>query len=145
MFDLDLTNITIQGIARLHDKKLIIGNCAPFSEVNFEGCGAYIRDLGNETASKSTALECDEYLYNISTEYAFVYFDFINQYTLDSVRATVLSQLNQKHITIEKITSDFDVIKKEENLKIKDACMLKITFKSNTEFINDCDGLICQC
>ena len=72
-------------------------------------------------------------------------FDFINKYTLDSVRKTVLSQLNQKSITIKSIKSDFVTVKTEENLSIKDACLLKITFDSIEDFYNDCEGLVCQC
>jgi len=64
---------------------------------------------------------------------------------LDSVRKTVLSQLNQKSITIKSIKSDFVTVKTEENLSIKDACLLKITFDSIEDFYNDCEGLVCQC
>lgn len=144
MFNLDLP-FTVQGIARFEANKLVIGNCEPFTDVVFDGHGAYIRETGFETANKSTQLECDEYQYKITKEYAFVYFDFVRKYTLDSVRSVVLSQLNQKYITIKNIKYDFPTIKKEENLKVKDACLLKITFDSIEDFYNDCDGLICQC
>ena len=144
MFNLDLP-FEVQGAAKFTDNKLIIGNCAPFKEVNFDSHGAYIRETGFEVANKGIALECDEYQYKITKEYAFVYFDFVNKYTLDSVRKTVLSQLNQKSITIKSIKSDFVTVKTEENLSIKDACLLKITFDSIEDFYNDCEGLICQC
>ncbi len=144
MFNLELP-FKVQGVAKFLDNKLIIGDCQPFKEVDFNSNGAYIRETGFETATKSVRLECDEYEYKITKEYAFVYFDFVNKYTLDSVRKTVLTQLNQKSITIKSIKSDFVTVKTEENLSIKDACLLKITFDSIEDFYNDCDGLVCQC
>jgi len=144
MFNLDLP-FEIQGIAKLQNKKLIIGNFPPFSEVQFGSHGAYIRETGFETANKGNKLECDEFQYTITKEYAFVYFDFINKYTLDSVRAKVLSQLNQRLTTIKSIKYDFVTVKTEESLDIKDACLLKIVFESTEEFINDCEDLVCQC
>ena len=144
MFNIDLP-FKVQGICKFQNGKLIIGDCAPFSEVEFNSYGAYIRETGNEILSKGIAIECDEYIYKTTKEYAFVYFDFNNNYTLDSVRATLLTQLNQKDINIKSVKFDFETIKKEENLDIKDACLLKITFDSVGEFINDCNGLVCPC
>ncbi len=144
MFNITLP-FTVQGVARLRDSKLIIGDCAPFSEVEFNGHGAYIRETGFEQLAKGVQLECDEYHYKITKEHAFVYFDFVNKYTLDSVRKTVLSQLNQKDIVVKSIKYDFETVKTEEQLKIKDGCLLKIVFDSTEEFINDCDDLVCQC
>jgi len=144
MFNIDLP-FTVQGIAKLQGKKLIIGNCAPFSEVVFGSHGAYIRETGFEVANKGEKIECDEYQYTITKEYAFVYFDFVNTYTIDSVRAKVLSQLNQRLTTIKSIKYDFQTVKTEENLDIKDACLLKIVFESTEEFINDCEDLVCPC
>jgi len=144
MFNITLP-FTVQGIAKLQDNKLIIGNCAPFSEVEFNGHGAYIRETGFEQLNKGIQVECDEYQYKVTKEYAFVYFDFVNKYTLDSVKKTVLSQLNQKYITVKSIKYDFETVKTEEQLKIKDGCLLKIVFDSIEDFYNDCDGLICQC
>lgn len=144
MFNLELP-FEVQGVCKLQDNKLIIGNCNPFSEVEFNSFGAYIRETGNEVFSKGIKLECDEYQYKITKEYAFVYFDFVNKYTLDSVRAKVLSQLNQKYITIKNVKFDFETIKKEESLGIKDACLFKVVFDSIEDFINDCNDLVCPC
>ena len=144
MFNLDLP-FEVQGVAKFKDSKLIIGNCAPFKEVEFSSHGAYIRETGFEVANKGIALECDEYQYKITKEYALVYFDFVNKYTLDSVRSVILSQLNQKYITIKSVKYDFETVKTEEQLNIKDACLLKIVFDSIEDFYNDCNGLICQC
>lgn len=144
MFNIDLP-FEVQGVCRFKNNKLIIGDSEPFSEILFNSYGAYIRETGNEVLSKGIAIECDEYIYKTTKEYAFVYFDFNNNYTLDSVRATLLSQLNQKDINVKTVKSDFETIKKEEGLDIKDANLLKITFEYVGEFINDCNGLVCPC
>lgn len=144
MFNLDL-GFTIQGIARFEANKLVIGYCAPFSEVQFSGYGAYIRETGSSKPKKGDLVECEKSLYKNAKEYVFVYFDFVNKYTLDSVRDTVFSQLNQRHIEVTDIEMDFNKIKTSENLKIKDGCMVKITFTNSEEFIDDCTGLVCQC
>ena len=144
MFNIDLP-FDVQGICRLKNGKLIIGDSEPFSEIGFNSYGAYVRETGNEVLNKGIAIECDEYIYKTTKEYVFLYFDFNNNYTLDSVRSTLLSQLNQKNINIKSVKSDFETIKKEEGLDIKDANLLKITFDSVGEFINDCNGLVCPC
>ena len=144
MFNLDLP-FEVQAVARFEANKLIIGDCAPFTEVEFSSHGAYIRRTGKKTPIKGIQLECDEFQYKNSVEYAFVYFDFVNKYTLDSVGKTVQSQLNQKGITVKSIETDFRVITTEEKLIIKDACMVKIVFEVIEEFINDCNGLVCVC
>lgn len=144
MFNLDLP-FTVQAVARFESNKLIIGEGAPFTEVEFGSHGAYIRRTGKKTPTRGIQLECDEFEYKNSVEYAFVYFDFINKYTLDSVEKTVQSQLNQKDITIKSIETDFRVITTEERLSIKDACMVKIVFEAVETFVNDCNGLVCPC
>jgi hypothetical protein len=144
MFNLDL-GFDIQGIARFEDNKLIIGYCAPFKEVVFNGYGAYIRETGSGKPKKGDKIECDKSLYKVAKEYVFIYFDFVNKYTLDSVRDTVFSQLNQKDIEVTDYEMDFVKIKTSENLSIKDACMVKITFTANEDFIDDCIGLVCKC
>jgi len=108
--------------------------------VNEENSG-YIRTSGVKEFAIKDSLDCEDYYYKVNEQLILVL--MTNEFTIESLTAKVLAILSD--LNIVRIVTDRQTILREEFIKENEFNLIKVVFRYEYDFLNDCKDVELEC